>query len=374
MFTTEAKATAAAWPRGRGSALLVEDQLQIAYVKYTATTPPVQKTQVNLIFTHGAGMNKSVWKQHIQSLYEQNRDAPWHLGHVLAVDIANHGDSALLNKGKLAWGFDWRDGGRDLVMVVKHEAQSTGDFMPSPNSMNILVGHSIGGFSCTYAAYLEPTLFGGCIAVEPVLFVMQELKDFYFSRLQKIERTILDTFDLMEQAVEYFRKRSLYRTLEPAVLKDFIEDELYEENGKFKCKASKEAQLTLYCSSMYSLDIDQEVLRFIRVPYLHIVGKDAEFNLPQTVDFVRDSIPEGLLEQKALTGTHIMFGEHVADTVEAISLFCAARAKFSEEHRAEHPVVKYGGNRQKMMQNMLPIIYVGNYDEAFWYARPRPKL
>lgn len=373
MFTKEYKQSSAAWPRGQGSALQASDKLAIAYIKYSNTASPLPgQMLVNLIFAHGTGMNKSVWRHHIEQLYKRNSNSKWHLDKVLAIDCASHGDSALLNKGKLAWGFDWRDGGKDLIHVVKHEAETTGDFRPDPKSKNILVGHSFGGFHCSYAAFLEPLLFSGCIAIEPVLFVDTQFKELFFMRLQKVHKAIADTFDLMEDAVKYFQKASFYRTLEPAVLKDYVADELYAENGKIKCKASIPAQMATYGSAFFALDCDQEILKFIRVPYLHIVGTEAAWNLPQTVDFVKESIPEALLETKEIRGSHLMFGENVQDTLDAIEQFCNKWVNFAETHISEIPEVKY--DRAEIMSKMYPLILEGKYNETFWYGRPNPKM
>lgn len=374
MYFMEAKTTDAAWPRGPGSTLDPSDRLKIAYIKFKSKRSKGEKTQVNLIFAHGTGMNKSVWKQHIKQLFERNKDSKWHLGNVVAVDCVSHGDSAILNKGKLGWGFDWRDGGKDLVQVVKNEALTCGDFAPSPTTVNILVGHSFGGFHCTYAAYLEPALFSGCIAVEPVLYVEEQFREYFFHRMQKIHKLIRDTFDLMEEAIKYVQKDSFYRTLEPAVLRDYAADELYPSDGKVKTKASKEAQMSTYCSAFFSLSTDQDCIKYMRIPYLHLVGSDAEWNLPLTIEFVRESVPAPLLEMKEIQGTHLMFGENVGDTVDAIVAFTEKQVTFSEDHRKENPLVKFNGDREKIMKSMLPLVINGDYDRAFGYGWPNPKI
>lgn len=375
MFTTELKQTRAAWPRGFGSSIEPSDELQIVYKKYSATSSPSKgQIVVNLIFAHGTGMNKSVWAEHIKQLYGRSKTTDWHLKCVLAVDCVSHGDSALLNKDKLGWGFDWRDGGKDLAQLVKNEASTTGDFTPSPTTLNILVGHSFGGFQCTYAAYVEPSLFSGCIAIEPVLFVDGQFKELFFKRMQKVRKTIVDSFDLMEDAVRYFQKMSFYKTLEPSVLKDYVGDELYEDNGRIKTKASLEAQMATYNSAFFSLDFDQDVLKYLRIPYLHVIGTDAAWNLPQTVDFVHESVHPILLESKEIEGTHLMFGENVKDTVDTIQEFCEKRATFTKKHYHESPWLKYGGNRKEILKQMFPLILEGEYNQTFWYGRPNPKI
>lgn len=374
MFSVVAKTADAAWPRSPGSTLDPSDRLKIAYLKFTANESKANQIQVNLIFAHGTGMNKSVWKQHIKQLFERNKSSQWHLSNVLSVDCVSHGDSAILNKGKLGWGFDWRDGGRDLAQVVKTEALSSNAFLPSQRTLNILVGHSFGGFQCTYGAYLEPALFSGCIAIEPVLYIEDQFKVFFFRKMSKVHKIIRDSFDLMEEAVNYIQKGSFYRTLDPAVLKDFAADELYPSDGKIKTKASTTAQMSTYCSAFYSLSKDQECMKYIRIPYLHIVGSEAEWNLPTTVDFVRESVPGPLLETGEVAGTHLMFGENVADTVTAIFNFCEKQAKFAENHKYEDPLVKFNGDKEKMMNEMFPLVLDGKFEEAFDYGRPNSKM
>lgn len=375
MFTSQIKQTKAAWPRGAGSSIEPSDELQIVYRKYSATTPPLKdQIVVNLIFAHGTGMNKSVWAEHIRQLYDRSKSTDWHLGNVLAVDCVSHGDSALLNKDKLGWGFDWRDGGRDLAQVVKYEGSTTGDLKPSPTTLNFLVGHSFGGFQCTYAAYLEPSLFSGCIALEAVLFVDEQFKELFLMRMQKVRKTIVDSFELMEDAINYYQKTSFYKTLEPQVLKDYVSDELYEIEGKIKTKSSQEAQMATYNSAFFSLAFDQDVLKYLRIPYLHVIGTDAAWNLPQTIEFVQESVSPVLLESKEIKGTHLMFGENLKDTLDTIQDFCQKRANFAKEHYRESPWLKYGGNRKEILKQMYPFILEGNYEKSFWYGRPNPKI
>ena len=160
-YSYEKKMTLAHPFRATGSTLLHEEQssLKIVYDKYKTRSPyPNSSNQLryNLIFIHGTGFNKSIWKYHINKLYQlsQSQQVPWFLDSVISLDMVGHGDSSLENQGKIGPIFRWDDGGKDVVNVVKYELNSTGDFKNDFNSRNIVIGHSMGGYCALYASFL----------------------------------------------------------------------------------------------------------------------------------------------------------------------------------------------------------------------------
>lgn len=374
-FKEELKQTAAAYPRGKSSYILSTDRLQIVYRKYTNTEPiPEGTTRVNYIFCHGTGMTKSVWHTHIKELYARSeKNSDWKIGTVVSIDAAGHGDSGILNKGKIAWGFDWRDGSKDVIQLVKNEIETTGDFAPSAYERNILVGHSFGGFIVTYAAALEPSLFDSCIAVEPVLMYNRLFDDVFFQKVTKLALFIKDEFPTREAAETYFRK-TFYKVLEDRVRRDLLDDEIYEEDGKFKTKSTVRAQMATY-TSVYSVLLTEQYLKLLEIPYLHVVGSDATWNAPMTPEFVQENVPEHLFEAAVLKGDHLVHGQNVKDTVELIWDFSNRRAKFIAEDRQAFPEVKYNYDREKLVENMYKVMLSGNVDSAIDFGAPRkPKL
>lgn len=165
-FTLEKK-QAKAYPfRAKGSTLLAKDaqDLTIVYNKFKSNFPrpnPESQLTFNLVFCHGTGFNKSVWTYLIKQLYKlsQSHQVPWFLDTVLAIDAIGHGDTSLANEGKLGCVYMWDDGSKDVIEVVKHELATTGDMKNDFESRNLIVGHSMGGFTALYATFLEPALF-----------------------------------------------------------------------------------------------------------------------------------------------------------------------------------------------------------------------
>ncbi|OBA22330.1 alpha/beta-hydrolase [Metschnikowia bicuspidata var. bicuspidata NRRL YB-4993] len=369
MVHLEKKQTQAYWPRGPGSYVSMTDKLDIVYLKYTSADPvPQGCTTVNFIFAHGTGMNKSLWKRHIEELYGKNKSCTgWKVGCVLSVDAVGHGDSALINKEKISWANDWRDGAKDLI-------ETTGDFLPSAYTRNIVVGHSMGGFHATYASFLEPTLFDACVAIEPVIFIDQGANPLAVARMKKIGLVLRDQFASRADADAFFQKGSFYRVMDPRVLADFTSDELHWENGQLRTKATKDAQLAAYLSAVYSVRFGQNILLLLEVPYLLITGEQAAWNSPKSDRHIEKSVSSHLLETVKLRGDHLVHALNVGDTVDAIYSFAGRRAEFVASHRNEFPEVKLENSAGARVKAMFKHMWKGDMDKAFRWDRPEAKL
>lgn len=372
-FRMEQKTCDAAFPRGKGGSVLPTDRFKLVYNKYSNTEPIAKDTtRVNFIFAHGTGMNKAVWHAHIEELYQRSKSSTnWKVGTVVSVDAATHGDSGYANRDKIAWGFDWRDGARDLVAVVRNEMDTCGVLVPSAYERNILVGHSLGGYIAAHAAYREPALFDLCIAVEPVIYYQKYYDEFFLRRIRKLGRILKDTFSTRAEAEKYFAD-SFYNVMEPRVLDAFVQEEIYEDNGQYKTKASAVAQMATYMYATVSIMPGQEVLKLMEVPFLHAVGDEAMWNSPDTIDFVRDSIPPHLYEFKSLKGDHLVHGSNVKDTVEMIWDFANRRAKFIADNRRDFPEVRYNYDRKLLLEEMTKVLYSGDVEESARYGVPKP--
>lgn len=376
MVRFEKKRTEAYWPRGPGSSVSTTDKLEIVYLKASADKPaPKECTLVNFIFAHGTGMNKSVWKSHITDLYRRSESSnDWKVGSIISVDAAGHGDSGLLNKGKISWGSDWRDGAKDLITVVKHEISTTGDFLPSAYTRNIIVGHSMGGFHATFASFLEPALFDACIAIEPVIFIDEGAAPFFLARMKKIKKILKEEFSSKEEADAFFYKDSFYKVMDPKVITDFSDDEIYFEDGKYKTKATIEAQLSAYLSAVYSIQFGQNILSLLEIPYLYITGDQAGWNSPNSDEHVQTCVPDHLLETVKIQGDHLVHALNVSRTVDEIYGFAARRVKFIEENRARCPEVEFTKNPGSKVRSMFQHMWKGDVGRAFRWDRPEPKL
>ncbi|PSK36502.1 hypothetical protein C7M61_003975 [Candidozyma pseudohaemuli] len=378
LYTVEKKVADGVFPRAPGSTTLPTDKIKLVYNKFTPKQPiPKETTKINLVFAHGSGMNKGTWNYHIQKLYEASEKyTSWKINNVVAVDFFSHGDSAELNREKIGWTADWCDGGRDVVEVVKHEIRETGDFTPDGWTRNILVGHSLGGFAVLWAGYLEPQLFDSIILVEPVIQYTQALNEWFFKRMIKAGKFIVNEYPSVEAAHEHLKKKTFYNVMEKNVLDAFVDDELVvNKDGTVRIKAERRHQVATYCGVSYSAEKGMTILKDLQIPFYHITGADATWTPRESVDWIREEVPEHLLETADIPkGGHLVHGEQPLELVRLWIDFIDKRAKFTEEARKNFPEVKYGNDRKKIFEEQWKFLEAVDVENLYHYRYVRPKL
>lgn len=377
LFTLEKKVADGVYPRTEGSTTLPTDRVKLVYNKFSPKTPiPKNLTSVNIIFAHGSGMNKGTWTYHIEKLYEQSVNNPnWKINKIVAVDSFSHGDSAELNREKIGWTADWCDGGKDLIEVVKHEINTTGDFEPTPYSRNVLIGHSMGGFAVLWAGYIEPALFDSIVSIEPVIQYDQLMNDWFFKRMKKVGKFIEDDYPNVEAAHEHLKKQSFYKVMEKHVLDYFVEDELVQENGRVRVKAEKRHQIATYCGVAYSAEKGMAILSQLEIPFFHITGAAALWTPRESVDWIRSEVPEHLIEKADIEGGgHLVHGEQPLELIRLWTEFIDKRVKFIEEARKDFPEIKYNNDRKKIMDERWGYMDTADVEKLYHSRSVRPKL
>lgn len=386
LYTLEKKTTDAAFPRGPGSTILSTDRLKVVYNKYLNTKGTISKDKIkiNLIFAHGTGMNKSLWNYHIKKLFEHSQSAStWVLNSVLSIDAIGHGDSSLLNEGKIGWVYKWEDGGKDIIQVLKHEQQSTSEFVNNATTKNILIGHSLGGYLAVIAGFYEPSLFDTIIPIEGVLYMDPKTDGRFLGIFSKLSSILIDKFNSEKEYNEYFTKFSIYKSFHPEVLKDFMEDEKATfidpetKETKFMTKASTPNQMTTYYSARISIPLVMAIFPQIKVPIVHVIGKNATWNPPESITFVRDAVPkEYLLDAIDIPDAeHLVNGDKPDVIVKIIEDTIKKRVATAIENRPNDPEVKYGGNKSKILKSQwdLKMSIIAEQQKALKEARRKQK-
>lgn len=376
-YTIETVFTAAAYPRGPGSTTLATDRLQVAYDRYT----PVEavsgnKIKLNLVFVHGTGMNKGVWKYHIERLFEIYRNnASVGINRVLCVDSSNHGDLALANGDKIGWCPHWDDGGRDLVAIAKNE-----QFNGTPTERTIVIGHSMGGFQAIVAGLYEPALFDSIIAVEPVFYMRKEYLEFAASTFGKVARYLKDEFDSEEDFNTFFRKKSFYRAFPDKVLQPLIESEKWthvDASGKktWRVKTDANKQLVSYYTAMVSIPVGMAALKSLSVPLTHVVGSDATWNPPEIAEYFKEEQPDLVETVIVEGGLHLLHGEKPDETVDIIKAHIDKRVTNAQRIKGSAPEIKHHGDRKAILKEYTEYMLKADYDSALGFAsQSRPKL
>ncbi|KAF7554458.1 hypothetical protein G7Z17_g2929 [Cylindrodendrum hubeiense] len=127
----------------------------------------VDEAGLTIILTHGTSFNKYFWQLIIESLLAEP-GLRSKVKRLIAIDAANHGDSAVLNKDALPPTAFWPDDSRDVLHTLKHLR------IQQPV---VGIGHSFGGGAMCHAAMMEPEAFLATIFIEPILFQFEGQTD-----------------------------------------------------------------------------------------------------------------------------------------------------------------------------------------------------
>lgn len=313
-YVSSLHTVAASYPRQAGSTL-VDERLLLCYRKYVAAIAPSKgNLVVNFVFIHGTGMNKGLWHYHIDKMY---REAPFTVGTVLAPDMVNHGQSAGVNRDNLGYTFDWVDGAYDIVLMLKKESLQTAGC----RNLNILVGHSMGGFLAMYTEYLNPGLFHAVVPINPIVFTSEK------SALRSIEvfkgwlkrGYMQDTWPVGPQiaprqvAEAYFKQESFFKRFHSLVLHHMLEDEWYEAGQPTGdvlhtyVKTTVANQMVTYLSSLESLKRGMKIFGKVNIPVYH-VSSDRDTVIPQAIEFFRETTKK-VLHPVDCKGFHLVNAE-----------------------------------------------------------------
>lgn len=355
-YTKEKRTCNAFGPRAKGLTVLEQDKLSLVYNKYKSLVEPQPgQIKLNFVFSHGTGMNKLVWHHHIDGLYKKSQlpGLKFFVDACVLVDAVSHGDSALVNQGKLGVIYRWDEGGKDLLAVMHHE-NSFGDFYNNSTSRNIVVGHSLGGNAAVMAGFYEPNFVDCVVPVEAVLFSDDAMRPRFVKIFRKIAGLLIDEFDTAEE-FQGFLDFSFYNTMDKQVVKDFAGDELYsvlEDDGeiKWKTKSLKHAQMASYLGSAYSLTFTMLAIQAYRTAVCHVIGKQATWNPPESITWVRSHLPPGTLVKSAdIDGSHLVHGDNPEGMIQLLVELAGDRTVSAEKQLAGRVQDKFGNDRGKII-------------------------
>ncbi|CAK9436420.1 uncharacterized protein LODBEIA_P09780 [Lodderomyces beijingensis] len=380
-FTVEKKETRAYPFRSPGSTILENElDLKIVYNKYKtnqAIPSPDAQLRFNLIFCHGTGFNKSIWNYHIRRLYQlsQSFQVPWFLDSVISVDAIGHGDSSLANFGKLGPVCAWEDCARDVIEVIRHEIETTGDFQNTLDSRNVFIGHSMGGFLAFYAAYIAPSLFDAIVPIEAVLYGEPERLTLLKKTVPRMIAAIRESFSTKEEARHFYSDLNFTKNMNRDVMNDYLDDELFKatdpSNGKavIRTKCSKHHHTAAYMGTYISVPKGAIALPYIRVPILHIAGENIWWNPSENASWIRNTINkryfEGGVDIKH--GGHLVNVERPDDVIEVIKNFISKRDRDFKRERNAKPMVELQGNRKAIYDREMGALANLDVDHVYGF-------
>ncbi|CCF57877.1 hypothetical protein KAFR_0D02300 [Kazachstania africana CBS 2517] len=337
-YTKETKVASACLSRAPNATLVPgKDKLSVVYDVFTNISAPAtgDYKNINLMFLHGSGMNRAIWEYHIANFTKFLDALPFRFHKIVTLDQVNHGDSLVLNKNKLGVNFDWVDGARDACKVAELEfLQET----TTTKAINVVVGHSMGGFQALSCGILFPYLFEVIIPIEPVVLtpvIPNEDKrtiipeNFYRALKGKMK----DRFSLVECYDRYMEKETFYNRVHPEILARIKNFEKVEQNGQIITKMTNEQNMicyaTLYPGGLWLI----QSLESIVVPVYGIVGGVSNWCPPENQELLIKKIPnyEKVVIQE---GDHLLNIELPDICIEHI---LRAIANYCRIHASENP-------------------------------------
>ncbi|KAJ3752923.1 Alpha/Beta hydrolase protein [Lentinula raphanica] len=215
-----------------------------------------------LFFAHANGFHKETWEPTILSLLS-SKNSQYLVQEIWVWEACNHGDSALLNTGRLNTLIHTRTAARDLLNFLIYFLPSAPGLTPlpthlprvaqsevdrrirngflSPNSPRdpiCAVGHSFGGTISTLAAISHPSLFNSLFLVDPVITYPNP--QFYYTpsslALGALGRR--RSWTNRDDARKGFLESDFFRVWDPRVLDLYVEAALYQDQDRVHLKTS----------------------------------------------------------------------------------------------------------------------------------------
>ncbi|KAH3686236.1 hypothetical protein WICPIJ_002793 [Wickerhamomyces pijperi] len=295
-----------------------------------------KRTPLNLFFMSGTGMTKSIWMYYIKRLFQYSEsnanELSWQLVNCVALDLVNHGDSAMENDGLLGWEIDWRDGSHDLIQVVK--------FLRLGGA-NVAVGHSMGGFQVLYSSVVAPKMFKFVVAIEPVTHRKISASSEDMAGFQKLmwslDKAIRSEFKDEQDFQTYFKQFSFYKNFNEEIFQDFLNSEkLINKDGTIAVKTSKQQQLLCYFGGIRTFPLGLDIIKQITTPVVHIVGGKGKWNSESDVKEANDAMGDNLDFVVVPEGEHLLNCERPDDVLDII------KAKLSGYITPRSDVDEYG--------------------------------
>ncbi|KAG8915901.1 hypothetical protein FRC00_007804 [Tulasnella sp. 408] len=250
------------------------------YVRASHT--PLKGKGLTVVLAHANGFPRRIWEPFLMTLLKsfekEKKEEGLYIEEVWSFEAVNHGDSALLNDGKLgdtctfsvvktiplAHGspskVSWADNARDILNFLLHFLPSNPQEAGLPDELDAIsldeasrrsrfgfrkrklvgIGHSLGGCSMARAAIDFPSLFSSLVLVDPV--IMPALDKDPSGGIEKLQAGAVarrSRWSSREEALESFRKTPFFQAWSPAALETYVTEGIVSDPaGGVKLKQS----------------------------------------------------------------------------------------------------------------------------------------
>ncbi|KAJ5153716.1 uncharacterized protein N7500_009155 [Penicillium coprophilum] len=249
-----------------------ERDIRIAVKQYIPLdNPSPQEGDVTIIGAHANGFSKELYEPLWDEIYEELRSQNQSIRSIWIADVAQQGQSGVMNESILGNDPSWNDHGRDLLYLL--------------NEFEIVqpvigVGHSMGGMQLAHLSLMHPSLFEGLILMEPVIQLDNPGRKYALPSTYR-----RDLWDSREQAAEKFRSNPFYQAWDPRVLQKWLEFGLRDLPTRLYPTPSNTTPPAVTLTTPKA----QEVFTFVRPSYIDertgiACGNPAEEMYPEDIE------------------------------------------------------------------------------------------
>lgn len=197
----------------------------------------------SLLFLHATGFHGRCWDSIVDTLGDY---------HCLAVDLRGHGKSDTLD-------FEtWADFGSDVVELIEQ--------LDLENV--IIIGHSLGGFTATYAAHELPSRVTKLLLIDPVILRQQYYADqIDMSQATRFSKLRTDSFESPNAFFERYKTRPPYMLFDSKSYQSYCDHALQwnETDNTYQLACRPEFEAKIY-TSLFSFKPIYEVIGNITQP------------------------------------------------------------------------------------------------------------
>ncbi|EAW09077.1 uncharacterized protein ACLA_078250 [Aspergillus clavatus NRRL 1] len=189
-----------------------ENQLRLAvkqYIPLDNSSP--REGDVTIIGAHANGFPKELYEPLWDNIYEQLRGQNRRIRSIWIADVAQQGQSGILNQSILGDDPDWFDHSRDLLSMINQ-------FQDQIVQPLVGIGHSLGGAQLAHLSLLHPSLFEGLILFDPV--IQCENPNHKYAQASTYRQ---DLWCSREQAVGKFKSNPFYQAWDPRVFEKWVQ-------------------------------------------------------------------------------------------------------------------------------------------------------
>ncbi|OGE48198.1 hypothetical protein PENARI_c031G02967 [Penicillium arizonense] len=274
-----------------------EEPLQLAVKQYIPLdNPEPQPGDVTILAAHANGFPKELYEPLWEEIHARSKQNGFRIRSIWMADVAQEGESSVINEDSLGNDPSWFDHPRDLLHLVNVKRAE----MPRPI---VGIGHSMGGAHLAQLCLIHPRLIHTLVLLDPV--IQRQTTQLDSLSLLKNKREIAKTTQLSthrrdiwpsrQAALESFQRSPFYKTWNPRVLSRWVEHGLRDLPTAIhplpptadKANPPVTLRTTLH----------QEVFTFSRPNYTHIPGSpdpvnrvthpDLDADHPDTYPFYR---------------------------------------------------------------------------------------